>query len=128
MVSDGYGGQVRETVEKTSELFRKLLNGYCGQGAFERLNKLVKKTRNKLRNRQQRETTQAYLVRLDSHYKRMIHFQDEVPQHYLESVKQQIKRIARSVEEDADEKAETAAEEVGDDAILQQANRRGRCR
>ena len=53
----------------------------------------------------------------------MIHFQDEVPQHYLESVKQQIKRIDRSVEEDADEKAETpAAEEVSDDPILQQAN------
>ena len=64
-----------------------------------------------------KQREQAYLVRLDSHYKRMIHFQDEVPQHYLE---QQIKRIARLVEEDADEKAETAAEEVCDDVILQQ--------
>ena len=43
-------------------------------------------------------------------------------------MKQQIKRITRSVEEDAGEKAGTAAEEVGDDAILQQENRRGRCR
>ena len=86
-MSDGLGGQVRETVEKTCELFRKIANGYCGQGASERLKNTVEKTRNKLRNRQQRETTQAYLVRLDSHYKRMIYFQDEVPQHYLESVK-----------------------------------------
>ena len=31
--------------------------------------------------------------------------EEEVPKHYLESVKQQIKRIARFVEEDADEKA-----------------------
>ena len=43
-----------------------------------------------------------------------------MPQHYFESVKQQIKRIARLVEEYADEKAETAAEEVGNDVILQQ--------
>ena len=63
-------------------------------------------------------------MRLDSHYKRMIHFQDEVPQHYLASVKQQIKCITRSVEEDADEKAETAAEEVGDDVIASATNRR----
>ena len=59
-------------------------------------------------------------MRLDSHYKRLRHFQDEVPKHYLESVKQQIKCIPRSVGEDAAEKAETAAEEVGDDVILQQ--------
>ena len=50
----------------------------------------------------------------------MRHFQDEVPKHYLDSVKQQIKRIARLVEEDADEKAEAAAEEIGDDVILQE--------
>ena len=61
MVGDGYGGQVCETVVKTCELFRKLANGYCGQGASERLNKLVKKARNKLRNRQQPERMQAYL-------------------------------------------------------------------
>ena len=48
-------------------------------------------------------------LRLDSHYKRIRHFQDDVPKHYLESVKQQIKRIARLVEEDADQKAEAAA-------------------
>ena len=116
-----YFWQIASTMrgEKTCELFRKLANGYCGQGASERLNKLVKKTRNKLRNRQQHETTQAYL-RLDSHYKRLRHFQDEVPKHYLESVKQQINRMAKLVEEDAAEKAEAAAEEVGDDVILQQ--------
>ena len=50
----------------------------------------------------------------------MRHFKDEVAKHYLESVKQQIKRIARLVEEDANEKAEAAAEEIGDDVILQQ--------
>ena len=50
----------------------------------------------------------------------MRHFQDEVPKHYLDSVKQQIKRIARLVEDDADGKAEAAAEEIGDDVILQQ--------
>ena len=70
--------------------------------ASERRNKLVKKTRNNLRNRQQHETTQAYL-RSDSHYKRLRHFQDEVPKHYLESVKQQINRMAQLVEEDAAE-------------------------
>ena len=35
----------------------------------------------------------------------MRHFQDEVPKHYFESVKHQIKPIARLVEEDVDEKA-----------------------
>ena len=51
----------------------------------------------------------------------MRNFQEEVPKHYLESVKQQIKRIARLVEENADEKAEAAAaEEIGDDVIRQQ--------
>ena len=49
----------------------------------------------------------------------MRNFQDEVPKHYLETVRQQIKRVARLVEEDADEKAAAAAED-GDDRILQQ--------
>ena len=119
-MSDGYGGQVRETVEKTCEcLFQKLANGYCGQGASERLKKLVKKTRNKLRNRQQHETTQAYLVRLlgqPLQIERMRHFQDVRTKCQILlgilldlSKKMLMKR-----------QAETAAEEVGDDMILQQ--------
>ena len=56
----------------------------------------------------------------------MRNFKDEVPKHNLESVKLQFKRIARLVEEArclvSDEKAKAAAEEVGDDVILQQIN------
>lgn len=102
--------------EKSCELFRKLANGYCGQGASERLNKLVKKLRNKLRNRQQHETTQAYL-KLDSHFKRMQNFRDEVPKHYLETVRSHIKRVAQQVEEDAAEAADAAVAD-GDEATL----------
>ena len=77
-----------------------------------------------LRNRQQYETTQVYL-RLDSHYERVRYFKDEMPKHNLESVKLQFKRSARLVEEarwlpGTDEKAEAAAEDAGDDMILQQ--------
>ena len=35
-----------------TELFRKLVNGYCGQGESERMNKQVKEHRTTVRNRQ----------------------------------------------------------------------------
>ena len=51
-----------------SELFRKLCNGYAGQGESERMNKQVKKFRTTLRNRQSHEVTSAYME-LDTFYK-----------------------------------------------------------
>ena len=50
--------------------FRKLINGFCGQGESERLNKLVKSVRTKVRNRQAHKTTQAFL-KLSSYYTNM---------------------------------------------------------
>ena len=59
---------------KGIDYFWQIASTIRGEKIFDqfgnlRLNKLVKKTRKKLTNRQQLETTQAYL-RLDSHYKR----------------------------------------------------------
>ncbi len=42
--------------------FKKLLNGYAGQGESERLNKQVKSIRSTERNRQCHEVTEAYLT------------------------------------------------------------------
>jgi hypothetical protein len=53
---------------KGSELFRKLCNGYAGQGESERMNKQVKKFRTTLRNRQAHVVTIAYME-LDTVYK-----------------------------------------------------------
>jgi len=72
--------------------------------------------RNKLRNRQQHEKTQAYL-KLDSYFKRMRNFRDDVPKHYLETVRSHIKRVAKQVEEDAVEAADAAVAD-GDETTL----------
>lgn len=44
-----------------SELFRKLCNGYAGQGESERMNKQVKKFRTTVRDRLSHEVTSAYM-------------------------------------------------------------------
>ena len=85
--------------EKACELFRKLCNGYCGQGAAERMNKLVKKIRNKLRNRQTHDVTQAWLF-LASYYKRKHEFRNEARRIPLELIKEQIDEIVQLVEDD----------------------------
>jgi hypothetical protein len=78
----------------STELFRKLCNGYCGQGASERLNKLVKKVRNKLRNRQSHVTTQAHCL-LDSYYKQDQLFQQssKANKRFLDHIKNKFKKI-----------------------------------
>ena len=50
------------------ELFRKLANGYSGQGESERMNKQVKKFRTTTRNKQTHAVTSAYME-LDTTYK-----------------------------------------------------------
>ena len=55
-------------VSEGSELFRKLVNGYAGQGESERMNKMVKKFRTTLRNRQTHAVTSSYME-LDMIYK-----------------------------------------------------------
>lgn len=52
------------------EVFRKLVNGYSGQGESERMNKQVKKFRTTTRNRQSHLVTSAYME-LDSIYDMM---------------------------------------------------------
>ena len=47
----------------------------------------------------------------------MQNFRDEVPKHYLETVRSHIKRVAQQVEEDAAEAADTAVAD-GDEATL----------
>jgi hypothetical protein len=44
-----------------SELFRKFVNGFPGQGESERMNKSVKATRSLKRNRQEHEITANYV-------------------------------------------------------------------
>ena len=51
-----------------SELFKKLVNGYAGQGESERMNKMVKKFRSTERNRQTHIVTSSYME-LDIIYK-----------------------------------------------------------
>ena len=45
-----------------TELFRKLVNGYSGQGESEQMNKQVKKHRTTVRNRQSHIVTASYMV------------------------------------------------------------------
>ena len=60
-----------------SELFRKLVNGYCGQWESERMNKQVKKHRTTVRNRQSDEVTAAFME-LDTTYKMIYHKEKEI--------------------------------------------------
>ena len=43
------------------EQFRKLVNGYCGQGESERMNKQVKKHLTTVRNRQSHQVTATFM-------------------------------------------------------------------
>ena len=85
-------------VDGSCEFFRKMVNGFCGQGESERMNKKVKKIRNKLRNRQSHEITSAQLI-LDSHYRREEKFVATAPMSHLETVRQRLHTIA-AVEDD----------------------------
>ena len=78
-------------------LFRKLINGYAGQGASERLNKLVKKIRNKLRNRQSHQTTVAWL-KLDSYYKLRESKQVETKR-YIDIIREKVQATAELLRE-----------------------------
>jgi hypothetical protein len=66
--ADGFWARASLSDKVGSELFRKLVNGYCGQGESERVNKQVKKHRTTVRNRQSHEVT-ASLMELDATYK-----------------------------------------------------------
>ena len=86
------------------ELFRLLVNDFCGQGESERMNKHVKKFRNVTRNRQEHATTAAYME-LDTIY-RLIAMREKGPtvKPYLECLRDRLNEIA----EDA---ADLAAEQ-----------------
>ena len=54
--------KVEDTYELVGvELFRKLCNGYAGQGESERTNKNVKKFRTTDRNRQIQDVTKTFM-------------------------------------------------------------------
>ena len=48
-------------VTEGSKLFRKLVNGYAGQGESERMDKMIKKFRTTVRNRQTHIATSSYM-------------------------------------------------------------------
>ena len=66
--SDNFWKLAAHLQPEGSELFRKLCNGYSGQGESERMNKQVKKFRTTVRNRQTHQVTSAYME-LDTVYK-----------------------------------------------------------
>lgn len=83
-----------------TELFRKLVNGYCGQGESERMNKQAKFYRTTLRNRQSHTVTQAYME-LNSTYKMM----EKKTKHtatrpYMECLRDKFQQIQEEVEEE----------------------------
>jgi hypothetical protein len=82
---------------------RKLANSFAGHGAAERCNKLVKKIRNKLRNRQSHLTTSAWMT-LDSHYQQQ-HYERSKQKNRTRSVKyiEAIKKTILSIKSMASE-------------------------
>jgi hypothetical protein len=95
-----------------SELFRKLVNGYCGQGESERMNKQVKKHRTTVRNRQSHEVT-ASLMELDTTYK-MIRLKEKKikTNTYLECLREKIFDLQEEIEvEEFEEQELNAANE-----------------
>ena len=58
----------RRSPSPGSELFRKLCNGFAGQGESDRMNKTVTKIRTTNRNRQNHDVTKAFM-QLDSTFK-----------------------------------------------------------
>lgn len=82
-----------------AELFRKLCNGYAGQGESERMNKNVKKFRTTDRNRQSHDVMKSFME-LDSIY-RMIDKRDDSKTQapYLEILRERIHVIVEENDE-----------------------------
>ena len=102
-----------------SELFRKLCNGYAGQGESERMNKQMKKFRTTLRNRQSHEVTSAYME-LDTLYimeTKNESYNKESP--YMECLRERVLEIQKEHEElgaiVAEEEEEIAAQAVNEE-------------
>ena len=81
------------------ELFRKLVNGYSGQGESERMNKQVKKFRTTTRNRQTQAITASYME-LDTTYK-MINMREKgkFTAPYIDCLRDKILDITKEVED-----------------------------
>ena len=97
-------------VSEGSELFRNLVNGNAGQGEYERMNKMVKKFRTTLRNRQTHVVTSSYME-LDMIYK-MIRKSTEVKKKvpYIDSLRGVIQVLEAEYHDEMDEVA--AAKDV----------------
>ena len=81
------------------ELFRKLVNGYCGQGESERMNKQVKKHRTTVRNRQSHQVTASFME-LDTTYKMMYLKEKQVPTNvYMECLRDKVFEMMEEIEE-----------------------------
>ena len=97
------------------ELYRKLINGYSGQGESERMNKQVKKHRTTVRNQQHHAATSA-LMELESTYK-MIENRREQPAEvlYIDRLKETFRNVQEEIAIDA-------AEESLNDALARDAS------
>jgi hypothetical protein len=98
-----------------SQLFRKLVNGFPGQGAIERENKEIKQHRTTIRNRQTHKVTNSYLE-LNSTYRIMRQRKSRVEgKMYLECIRDKIFEIEDDVEEEMREEAELNNQHVHSD-------------
>ena len=97
------------------ELFRKLVNGYSGQGESERMNKQVKKFRTTTRNRQSHAVTSAYME-LDTTY-RMVERRNQEPAQvkFIDLLQEAYKDIQEEVEIEGEERDHENASIAGDD-------------
>ena len=97
------------------EVFRKLVNGYSGQGESERMNKQVKKFRTTTRNRQSHLVTSAYME-LDSIYS-MMRTKSEGPivGTYLECLRDKYRDVRENVTLEAEDRELAALEAMASD-------------
>ena len=94
-----------------SELFRKLVNGYCGQGESERMNKQVKKHRTTVRNRQSHVVTASYME-LDTIYKMIDLKEKKVTVNvYMECLREKYYEILEDIAEEQQELEALGAED-----------------
>ena len=85
------------------DLFRKLVNGYSGQGESERMNKQVKKFRTTNRNRQTYATTSAYME-LDTTYQMIDSRKKESAKvTYIDCIRDLVMEIQSDVADEANE-------------------------
>ena len=120
-----------------SELFRKLVNGYAGQGESERMNKMVKKFRTTNRNRQSHAVTSSYME-LDMIYKMIRKSgQTSAKAPYIDSLRDIITELtaehqdqliqeAEMLQEDQDDEDINEEDEVGDMEYALDATDEGR--